>query len=280
MTDAPGSLYIVATPIGNFGDISQRAVEVLERADLVAAEDTRHSLKLLNHLGIQAKLRSVHEHNEREIAPRLLALMDEGQDIALISDAGTPLISDPGYHLVAQARNAGLKVIPIPGPSALIAALSVCGLPTDRFTFEGFLPHKSAARRAVLEKLVGETRTLVFYESSHRIEKSLADMAEVLGVDREATLARELTKRFETIHQGSLSELVLWLQDDDQQQKGEFVVVVKGAQESIRTSADEVDRLLRILMEELPLKQAAGLAAKLTGDKKNRLYQRALELRE
>ena len=276
-----GVLYIVATPIGNLGDISARALEVLKAVSLIAAEDTRHSRKLLAHYGIGTALQAVHEHNERNVTGRLLQKLSAGADIALISDAGTPLISDPGFHLVRAARQAGIRVVPVPGPSALIAALSVAGLPTDRFVFAGFLPVKQAARRQRLQGLVAEAATLVFYESSHRIADCLADMATCLGGEREATLARELTKTFETVLTGSLGDLLEWLQADSHQQKGEFVVMVQGAPPrdpaAIDTAAEQV---LAVLLSELPLKQAAALAAKITGLSKNVMYEQGLKLKD
>lgn len=280
-TSKPGILYVVATPIGNLQDISARALQVLQSVALIAAEDTRHSHKLLAHYGIATPQLALHEHNERDITLRLLHRLTGGADIALVSDAGTPLISDPGFYLVRAARQAGIRVVPVPGPSALIAALSVAGLPTDRFLFEGFLPSRQAARRQRLQALQAETATLVFYESSHRICASLADMAELLGAGREATLARELTKTFETIRQGTLGELLARVRDDSNQQKGEFVVLVQGAPASKAGSVDAAAaRVLALLLAELPLKQAAALAAKITGRSKNALYQHGLRLKE
>ena len=280
MTDRLGVLYVVATPIGNLQDISARALETLGRVALVAAEDTRHSRKLLGHFGIGTPLQALHEHNEREQAQSLLERLAGGEDIALISDAGTPLISDPGFHLVRSARAAGLTVVAVPGPSACIAALSVAGLPTDRFVFEGFLPSKHTARCRRLEVLKDEPRTLVFYESSHRIRECIADMATMIGGEREAVIARELTKTFETSRGGTLRELLDWLQGDNNQQRGEFVIMLHGRPER---AADELHsgdrRVLEVLLEELPLKQAASLAARITGVPKNRLYDAGLELK-
>jgi 16S rRNA (cytidine1402-2'-O)-methyltransferase len=273
-------LYVVATPIGNLEDISRRAIAVLGKVSLIAAEDTRHSRKLLSHYGIAARLLALHEHNEREKSARLLRELTDGHDIALISDAGTPLISDPGFVLVRLVRQAGIRVVPVPGPSALVAALSVAGLPTDRFHFEGFLPAKAAARRERLDGLKSDSATLVFYESSHRIVASLADMAACLGGGRNATLARELTKAFETVRDGTLDELHDWVQADANQQRGEFVVMVQGAV-SDAAILDEVARhTLEVLLAELPLKQAAALAAKITGAAKNRLYEYGLDLKK
>lgn len=275
-----GVLYVVATPIGNLGDMTPRALEVLGAVDLIAAEDTRHSLPMLRHFGIKTPLLALHEHNEREASPGVIRRLQEGQSVALISDAGTPLISDPGYHLVHQARAQGIKVTPVPGASALIAALSVAGLPTDRFVFEGFLPARSGARRERLEQLRAEPRTLVFYESSHRIVETLGDMVEVFGAEREAVLIRELTKLFETIRDDSLENLARWVQGDADQQKGEFVVAVRGAPPVGADAARaEAERVLSALLDELPLKLAVSIAVKLTGLKKNSVYQWAVQMR-
>jgi len=275
-----GTLYVVATPIGNLLDISARALEVLRAVSLVAAEDTRHSRKLLAHYGIGTPLVALHEHNERDITQRLLQRLAAGDDIALISDAGTPLISDPGFYLVRAVRQARARVVPVPGASALIAALSVAGLPTDRFYFEGFLPSRQAARRQRLQELRAVPVTLVFYESSHRICACLADMAAVFGAEREATLARELTKTFETIRHGTLGELLAWVEADSNQQKGEFVVLVQGAPAADPAVIDAAAaQVLEVLLAELPLRQAAVLAAKITGLPKNRLYDYGLTLK-
>jgi 16S rRNA (cytidine1402-2'-O)-methyltransferase len=276
-----GVLYVVATPIGNLLDISARALDVLRAVDLIAAEDTRHSKKLLSHYGIGTPLLAVHEHNERDITEKLLQRLIGGEDIALVSDAGTPLISDPGFYLVRAARQAHLRVIPVPGPSALIAALSVAGLPSDRFLFEGFLPSKQTARRLRLQALATATATLVMYESSHRICASLRDMVDCLGNEREATVARELTKTYETVMHGTLGELVSRVESDSNQQKGEFVVLVQGAPVRERSDVDvEAVRMLEVLLAELPLKQAAGLVAKMTGLSKNVLYEEGLKLKQ
>lgn len=275
----PGTLYVVATPIGNLEDLAPRAARILAEVDLIAAEDTRHSGKLLKHFAIGTKVEAIHEHNERQQVPRLVEFLKAGKSIAFITDAGTPLVSDPGFHLVRAARQAGLRVTPVPGACAAIAALSVAGLPSDRFAFEGFPPAKTTARRAVFEKLREEGRTLIFYESPHRILESLQDMTDVLGPEREAVLARELTKQFETLHSGSLAEIQEWVGRDVNQQLGEFVVLVHGAPRPERESVGEdAVRILRILLEELPVSQAATLAAKITGLKKNRLYESALTL--
>lgn len=277
--DRVGTLYIVATPIGNLQDISPRALEVLQRVALVAVEDTRHSRRLFQHFGIHTPMQSLHEHNERERTASLLARLQSGTDVALVSDAGTPLISDPGFVLVRAARAAGIRVVPVPGPCALVAALSVSGLPTDRFRFEGFLPARAAARRTRLQELATETATVVFYESSHRIVDSLQDMAGALGAGRQATLARELTKAFETVHSGTLAELGERVAMEPEQQKGEFVVMVHGATVESGEPDAAAQRTLRILLTELPLKQAAALAAQITGHPKNRLYEYGLTLR-
>lgn len=273
------ALYVVATPIGNLGDLSARAREVLERADLVVAEDTRHTGALLTHLGIKKKIISLHSHNEEKQTIQILSRLEAGEVIALVSDAGTPLISDPGFPLVRAARQAGFSVSPIPGPSALIAALSVSGLPCDRFVFEGFLPARSAARSTRLEQLLTETRTLVFYESPHRIVESLKAMDALFGGQREAVLLRELTKRFEQIHAGSLEELVRWLEADENHRRGEFVVVVAGSEQAPDSQYD-ADALLTTLLPYLHVKDAAAVAAKLTVKPKRELYQRALALKQ
>ncbi len=279
MSNDKGCLYVVATPIGNLGDISPRAVEVLGRVDLVAAEDTRHSGRLLRHLGLERPLLALHEHNERECLGQLLERLAGGQAIALISDAGTPLISDPGFPLVRACHAAGIRVCPVPGPSALIAALSVSGRPTDRFVFEGFLPRKAAARRERLDGLAAEPGTLVFYESSHRVLDTLADMCAVFGEGRELALCRELTKLHETVRVGLLGEVLAWVRGDENQRKGEFVLVVAGAPEQASPADAQLDSALRILLEEgLPLKQVAAIAARLAGVGRNQAYQRALDL--
>lgn len=273
------ALYIVATPIGNLADISQRALDVLRQVDVIAAEDTRHSSRLTQHFGIGTRLVSYHDFSSSAREDAILADLQAGRSVALISDAGTPLISDPGYSLVSRARQLSIAVVPVPGACALIAALSAAGLPTDRFVFEGFPPHKAGARQQMFQALAEEARTLVFYESPHRIADSLADMCEVFGTQRQAVVCRELTKTWETIHGDSLAGLCQWVVADDNNRRGEFVVVVHGAppREEEALPAD-VERQLRILLEELPVKQAAALAARLTGLKKNALYKRALEL--
>lgn len=277
MSIEAGILYVVATPIGNLGDMTPRAVEVLQQVDRVAAEDTRHSAGLMRHFAIVTPMLSLHEHNERQKVAALLQRLQGGENIALISDAGTPLISDPGYVLVHEAQLAGIRVVPIPGASALIAALSASGLPTDRFSFEGFLPAKGGARRKFLEALRQERRTLAFYESPHRILDSLTDMAGVFGETRQAVVARELTKTFETIRHDSLGGLLEWVRGDSNQQKGEFVILVHGSEETGEDIDPEACRIAELLAAELPLKQAAALAAKISGEKKNTLYKYLLD---
>jgi 16S rRNA (cytidine1402-2'-O)-methyltransferase len=268
-----GKLWVVATPIGNLEDLAPRAQAVLRAVDLIAAEDTRHSAALLRHFGIATRCVALHEHNEREASGDLVRRMHEGAQIALISDAGTPLISDPGFRLVRAARAAGISVSPLPGPCAAIAALSVAGLASDRFVFEGFLPAKSAARRAHLQTLCGETRTLIFYESSHRIVETLADMAQVLGGERVVVLARELTKLFETVLHGTLAELVARVASDANQQRGEFVLLVAGvAEEGDAARLAEGRRVFELLRSELPPSRAAKLAAEITGASRKVLY--------
>lgn len=277
---ASGKLFIVATPIGNLKDISQRALETMQHVALIAAEDTRHSGKLMQHYGITTPMQALHEHNELHQAPKLIQRMREGSDIALISDAGTPLVSDPGLNLVRLAREAGIVVVPVPGASAAITALSVAGLPSDRFCFEGFLSAKSGARERSLMALASETRSLIFYEAPHRIVASCLAMRDVFGSGRRAVIARELTKRFETVHGATLGELCEWLQADENQQKGEFVVIVHGAEaEDPHELDDETRHLIETLLEELPLKQAVSLAVRISGLKKNAIYQYAVSLK-
>jgi len=268
-----GKLFVVATPIGNLDDLTPRARATLAQADLIAAEDTRHSAALLRHHGIATRCIALHEHNEREASAELVRQLQAGKSIALISDAGTPLISDPGYRFVRAAREAGVTVSPIPGACAAIAALSAAGLPSDRFVFEGFLPAKSAARRAQLQTLRGEARTLIFYESSHRIVEALADLAAEFGGAREAVVARELTKQFETVLDGTLAELAARVAADPDQQRGEFVVLVKGADDDdAETKLAEGQRVYQILSAELPPSRAAKLAAEITGAPRKVLY--------
>ena len=276
MTSRNAVLYVVATPIGNLADITHRAISTLESVDVIAAEDTRHTGQLLKHLNIKNKLLSLHDHNERSQSSIIITHLEQGKSVALVSDAGTPLISDPGFFLVREVRHAGFKVVPIPGPCAMVTALSVSGIATDRFVFEGFLPQKSGARRKHLKTLENEQRSMVFYESTHRIESSLSDMKSIFGKSREVTIARELTKTFETIYSNSLENTITWMQDDHQQKKGEFVVIVSGNPQSSSTSDVEVDRIVDILMKQLPLAQAAAVAAEISGQRKKDLYQRAL----
>lgn len=279
-TGSAGVLYVVATPIGNLQDLSTRALEVLRAVVLIAAEDTRHSRKLLAHYGIDTPMTALHEHNEREVTEKLLTALRAGKDIALVSDAGTPLISDPGFHLLRAVRQAQIRAVPVPGASACITALSVAGLPTDRFVFEGFLPARTTARRQRLQALHTEPRTLVFYEASHRICECLADMVQCLGAEREATVARELTKTYETIIHGTLAELDARVRVDPNQQKGEFVILVHGAPPPRNDSVDQAAaEVMEILLAELPLKQAATLAAKISGQSKNRLYEHGLTIK-
>ncbi|UVM19351.1 16S rRNA (cytidine(1402)-2'-O)-methyltransferase [Pseudomonas sp. B21-023] len=259
--------------------MSARALKVLADVSLIAAEDTRHSVRLLQHFGIDTQLAACHEHNERDEGGRFITRLLAGDDVALVSDAGTPLISDPGYHLVRQARAAGVQVVPVPGACALIAALSAAGLPSDRFIFEGFLPAKAAGRRARLEQVKEEPRTLIFYEAPHRILECLEDMEAVFGGERPALLAREITKTFETLKGLPLAELRAFVQGDSNQQRGECVVLVAGwsAPEGEQAISAEAQRVLDLLLAELPLKKAAALAAEITGVRKNLLYQLALE---
>ncbi len=276
-----GVLYVVATPIGNLDDISRRAIQILAQVARIAAEDTRHSARLLQHLDINTPLVAVHDHNEAGRVQGLINQMLAGENIALISDAGTPLISDPGYRLVAAAHEANVQVIPIPGACAAIAALSAAGLPSDRFTFEGFLSAKTTARQAQLQALAHETRTLIFYEAPHRILECVQDMNAIFGGERRVVLAREITKTFETIKQVTLSELCLWVEQDSNQQRGEIVLVLEGAPVNSGQAAEaEVDALLVKLLKYLPVKATAQLAAELTGHKKNALYDRALVLQK
>lgn len=277
MRTSPGLLYIVATPIGNLGDMSPRAVATLKNVDVIAAEDTRHSLPLLKQFGVATPLAALHEHNEREAVPKLIARLQQGGTVALISDAGTPLLSDPGYHLTRAAHEAGVRVVPIPGPSALSAALSASGLSAGQFVFESFLPPRAAPRRARLEALREETRTLAFFEAPHRLLETLEDMATLFGAQRRALLARELTKTFETVRLDTLRGLYEFVRDDPQQQKGESVILVEGAEPSA-PSATEAEKILRALLTELPVKQAVKLAGTITGVKKNDLYELALKL--
>jgi 16S rRNA (cytidine1402-2'-O)-methyltransferase len=269
-----GTLYVVATPIGNLADLSARAREVLGSVAAICAEDTRHTRQLLSAFGLERPLLALHDHNEAEQAWKLVERLRGGDSLALVSDAGTPLVSDPGYRLVREARAAGIAVSPVPGACAAIAALSVAGIPSDRFCFEGFLPAKSSARRERLASLLREARTLVFYESSHRIEESLADLVEVFGHEREAVLARELTKVFETVLGDSLGSLLERVRADDNQRKGEFVVIVRGAEDDGSAALLEGQRIYAKLKEHLSPSQAAKLAADLSGAPRKSLYEK------
>ena len=275
---APSTLYVVATPIGNLGDMTERAQAVLGAVDLIAAEDTRHTRQLLQAFGLQTPTFALHEHNEVQKSETLLRELASGKSIALVSDAGTPLISDPGFSVVAAARASGYAVVAIPGACAAIAALSVSGLPTDRFVFEGFLPAKSASRRERLQHLANEMRTLVFYEAPHRIAEVLEDMSKAFGESRAASISRELTKRFETHYRGTLAELASRAQSDADMQRGELVIVVHGSDELREPHHAEADSLLRALLEELAPAQAAKIAARVTGLKRSDLYETALAL--
>lgn len=272
------TLYIVATPIGNLNDITLRAIEILKKVDLVAAEDTRHSGLLLQHLGIKAKLFALHDHNEQEKSQLLIEKLKSGVSIALISDAGTPLINDPGYHLVKACRENEINVVPIPGACAAIAALSVAGLPSDKFSYEGFLPAKSKARQDYLMTLVNETRTMIFYESTHRLLDTLHDMQTVFGADKQIVLAKELTKTWETIVSYPVTQLINWLNEDIARQKGEFVLIVEGHTKTDTDIDPNVTHTLKLLTKELPLKKAAAITAEIYGLKKNQLYQIGLSL--
>ncbi len=269
---------MVATPIGNLGDITFRAVETLRAADLVAAEDTRVTARLLGHFGLAKSMLSVREHNEKAGAAKIVEALGQGKSVALVTDAGTPAVSDPGAHVVAAVRAAGFSVVPVPGPSALVAALSASGLTAPHFLYYGFLPAKAGERRGALAGLKELPYTLVFYESPHRIVETLADLAAVLGADRSIVIARELTKLFEQIHGCALGEAAAWLAEDANRQKGEFVLIVSGAQGEAGGAA-EARRVLEILLRELPVSQAAKLAAEITGGKKNALYDLALQLK-
>jgi 16S rRNA (cytidine1402-2'-O)-methyltransferase len=275
------ALYVVATPIGNLGDMVPRAVEVLQTVDLIAAEDTRHSSRLMDHFQIRTPLVAYHDHSDERQVQSLVERLQQGQRLALISDAGTPLVSDPGYRLVRSARQAGIRVIPIPGACALIAALSASGLPSDRFSFEGFLPPKTGQRLNRLQPLAAESRTLIFYEAPHRIEDCLKDIGATFGASREAVLAREISKTFETIRSGTLEELQAFVAADPNQRKGEMVVMVRGQDKAAEQTLDaEAARIMTILLESLSVKQASQIGAEITGLKKKALYQWALEQQE
>jgi len=267
------TLYVVATPIGNLGDISQRAIEVLEQVDVIACEDTRHTQKLLTHLGIKNRTMSLHDHNERQRQQQIADLLGEGKSVALVSDAGTPLISDPGFHVVRHLREQNLTVTAIPGACAAITALSISGLPTDRFTFEGFLPAKSGARKSTLSALAHETRTMVFYDAPRRAIDTIKDVAEVFGDERQVVIARELTKTFETVTSDSAGNLVSWLEQDSNQLKGEMVLIIEGAQLKTDSLSPEAEQLASLLAVELPPKKASAIVAEVFGLKKKQVYE-------
>ncbi len=273
-----GTLYIVATPIGNLDDISKRAIDILNAVDLIAAEDTRHSQKLLQSIQVTTPVVSHHDFSADSAIDRILTKLESGSSVALISDAGTPLISDPGYKLVRLAREKNFAVIPIPGASALLSALSVSGLATDRFTFEGFLPSKAAARQKRLAALAGEQRTMVFYESTHRIMESVVDMREAFEEQRLLFIGRELTKRFESHFLGTAAACIDWLSSDSNQQKGEFVVIVEGSEAQLEEERrhEQAMEIVRLLKPEVSMKKAVGLASKISGARKNLLYEAAL----
>lgn len=275
---AENQLYVVATPIGNLADITLRAQQVLEMVDIIAAEDTRHTKKLLNHLGIQKPLMATHDHNEAYAAQQIIEKLQAGQNVAIVSDAGTPLIADPGYHVADQVAKAGFTIVPIPGACAVITALSAAALPTDRFIFDGFLPAKTTARKSYFERIKHEERTLVVYESPHRIMATLDDMIAVLGEEKEIVVARELTKTFETFNRGSVAHVRALMQADTNQQRGEFVLMIRGvlSNKKLEVSQEALD-LTVLIAKELPLKKAAAIVSEHTGFKKNQLYQLALD---
>ena len=274
-----GTLFIVATPIGNLGDITLRALRILAEVDLIAAEDTRHSLRLLQHYDISTRLTSLHDHNESHRAKQLIEKLKLGENIALISDAGTPLISDPGYGLVSQCRDAGVNVVPLPGPCAAITALCAAGLATDRFKFEGFLPVKAVAKQQALQRLLIETSTSVFYESPRRVADTVRQIVAELGEDRQMVVAKELTKTFETFFSGSAQACLSWLEADANHQRGEFVLMIAGEIQGQTDVSTDALNLLKLLMKELPLKKAAAVTAEQYNLKKNHLYQLGLELK-
>lgn len=274
-----GTLYIVATPIGNLADISQRALDVLTQVDIIACEDTRHTQKLLSTYSIKNKTLSLHDHNERQRQDYVATLLQEGKSIALVSDAGTPLISDPGFHLVRHCRQLNLNVSPIPGACAAIAALSVAGLPTDRFSFEGFLPSKTGARQATLANLLEEPRTMVFYDAPRRAIDTVADIVKVLGGDRHVVISRELTKTFETIHSDTAENLLAWLKEDPNQLKGEMVLIIEGKKIDANAIPAKAIATLKLLLAEMKPKTACAITAEIYGVKKNALYEIALEMK-
>ena len=271
------TLYVVATPIGNLGDISRRAIEVLSCVDVIAAEDTRHTGKLLSEFSISSKLIALHDHNEDRSTARIIQMLEDGQSIAVVSDAGTPLISDPGYHLVHQCLSRGFDVVAVPGPSSVTAALSISGMPTNRFSFEGFIPAKNLARKGFLTNLKFETRTQVFFESPHRIGETLRAIAEIMGPERQLSLCRELTKTFEQVVLGSVGDISEWVGSGDIPSRGEFVLVLRGSNELLAVNADH---LLQALLAELSPSKAASIAAKVTDLSRSDLYDRALALKK
>jgi len=276
-----GKIYVVATPIGNLGDMTTRAIEVLNSVDLILAEDTRHSLPLLRHFQIQTKCQAFHEHNEKSVAEAVCERVGNGESVAIISDAGVPLISDPGFPLVRMAHEKNLTVVTIPGACAAISAISVAGLATDRFSFEGFLPSKPGAKRKVLETLLNESRTMIFYESPRRVIETLKIMTELFGEERQAVLARELTKLFETVRKAPLNELLEFVESDSNQVKGEIVLLLEGkAQEQTDEEDKDLKRILSVLLEEVSVKQAVSITMKLKGLKRNQVYPIALEIKE
>ena len=278
-TLTPATLYIVATPIGNLGDISQRAIDILTQVDVIACEDTRHTGKLLSAFSIKNKTMSLHDHNERQRQDQVASMLQEGKTIALVSDAGTPLISDPGFHLVRHCRSLGLQVSPIPGACAAISALSVAGLPTDRFSFEGFLPSKSGSRQDTLTALADESRTMVFYDAPRRAIDTVQDIVATLGGERYIVIARELTKTFETIHSDTAENLLAWLEQDANQLKGEMVLIIEGYKAAENEISKEVISTLKLLLGEMKPKKACAIAAEIYGVKKNALYEVALGLK-
>lgn len=279
MSIEKGVFYVVATPIGNLEDMSPRAVAVLQQVDLILAEDTRHSARLLQHYGIPTPMRACHEHNEASLCGSIRAQLESGQSVALISDAGTPLVSDPGFRLVRALQSHEIRISTIPGPCALIAALSISGLPSDRFAFEGFLPSREAARRTRLETLRGETRTLIFYEAPHRLLQMLVTLAGVFGGERRVCVVREVSKLYESVHCDCLTAMLDWLQADANRCRGEIVVLVEGVTKSGQDEHDD-ERLLRILLDYLPAGQAASAAAEIGGGRRNRLYKLAMAMKQ
>ncbi|WP_033075821.1 16S rRNA (cytidine(1402)-2'-O)-methyltransferase [Thalassotalea sp. ND16A] len=279
ITVNPSTFYVVATPIGNLLDLSQRAIEVLSQVDLIACEDTRHTGRLLSAYNIKNKTLSLHDHNERQRQEYVAELLQQGKSIALVSDAGTPLISDPGFHVVRYLREQNLTVVPVPGACAAIAALSVAGLPTDRFTFEGFLPSKSGARQSKLNELASEPRTMVFYDAPRRAIDTVQDINDVLGGERQIVIARELTKTFETIHADTAANILTWLNEDPNQLKGEMVLIIEGAHIDPNDIPEVAIKTLKLLLGEMKPKKACAIAAEIHGVKKNALYQLALAMK-